>query len=142
MFIGFFSSILHSSFIMSYQYLIICSDHRGRDRTIYNYLCNQYLSPLTLWIRFPLTMWYKLSVTCDRSVVFYGYSGFFHKQNWLPRYNWNIGESGVKLHNPNPNPLCFQKELYWSAHILRWIKNNRRQASVKIFIHSRCLWSV
>ena len=29
-------------------------------------------------------------------VVFSGYSGFLHQ------YNWNIVESGVKHHNPNP----------------------------------------
>jgi hypothetical protein len=37
-----------------------------------------------LWVQIPLTakctrysiMWYNLSVTCDRSVVFTGYSGF------------------------------------------------------------------
>jgi hypothetical protein len=31
-------------------------------------------------------------------VVFSGYSGFLHQQNWMPRYNWNIVESGVKHH--------------------------------------------
>jgi hypothetical protein len=39
-------------------------------------------------------------VTCDRSVVFSGYFGFI--QNWPPWYTWNIVESGVKHHNPNP----------------------------------------
>jgi hypothetical protein len=29
------------------------------------------------------------------------YSGFLHQQNWLPQYNWNIVESGIKHHNPN-----------------------------------------
>jgi len=29
-----------------------------------------------------------LSVTCNRSVVFSGLSGFLHQQNWLPRNNW------------------------------------------------------
>ena len=49
---------------------------------IYNYLCNQYLSPLTLWVRIPLMTRYTrynimcLSVTFDRSVVFRGYYGF------------------------------------------------------------------
>ena len=38
---------------------------------IYNYLCNQCLSSLKLWFRTP--------VTCDRSVVFSGYSGFLHQ---------------------------------------------------------------
>jgi hypothetical protein len=42
-----------------------------------------------------------LSVTCDRSVVFSGSSGFLHQKNWPPRYNWNIVESGVKHHQTN-----------------------------------------
>ena len=41
-------------------------------------------------------MWSSLSVTCVKSVFFSGYSGFLH------RYNWNIVESGIKYHNPNP----------------------------------------
>jgi len=34
-----------------------CWCRRGRDRMIgwiYNYLCNQCLSPITLWVRIPL----------------------------------------------------------------------------------------
>ena len=42
-----------------------------------------------------------MSLTYGRSVVFYGYSGFLHHQNWLARYNWNIVESGVKHHQTN-----------------------------------------
>ena len=34
--------------------------------------------------------------TCDRLAIFSGSSGFLHQQNWPPRYNWNIVESGVK----------------------------------------------
>jgi hypothetical protein len=41
---------------------------------------------------------YLLPVTCDGSVVFSGYSGFLHQKNWLPQYNWNIVESGIKHH--------------------------------------------
>ena len=37
-------------------------------------------------------MWWSLSVTCDRSVVFSGSSGFLHQHNWPPRHNWNIVE--------------------------------------------------
>ena len=41
---------------------------------IYNYLCNQYLSALKLWVRTPFMarciryniMWYSSSLTCDR----------------------------------------------------------------------------
>ena len=51
---------------------------------IYNYLCNQCLSPLKLWVRTPYIarftkyniMWWRLSMACDRSVVFSGYSVF------------------------------------------------------------------
>ena len=65
-----------------------------RDRGVYNYLCNQCLSPLKLWVRTSFMarctrynfMWKSLSVTCDRSVVFSGYSGFPHQVNWPPRY--------------------------------------------------------
>ena len=54
---------------------------------IYNYLCNQCRSPPKLCVWTPFTsrftryniMWYSLSVTCDRSVVFSGYSCFIHQ---------------------------------------------------------------
>jgi hypothetical protein len=49
----------------------------------------------------------SLSVTCDRSVVFSGSSGFLHQLNWPPRYNWTIVESGVKQHKTKPNLLYF-----------------------------------
>jgi hypothetical protein len=53
----------------------------------FHYLCNQCLSPLKLWDRIPLMVrctwynivWKSLSVTCGRSVVFSGYSGFLHQ---------------------------------------------------------------
>ena len=48
------------------------------DCWIYSYMRNQCLSPLKLWVCVPFMasciqyniMWYILSVTCDRSVVF------------------------------------------------------------------------
>jgi hypothetical protein len=75
---------------------------------IYNYLCHQCLSPLTLWVRILrmvrctlyTIMWLSLSVTCGRSVVFSRYSDFFHQLNWPPQYSWNIVESGIKHLNP------------------------------------------
>ena len=71
---------------------------------IYNYLCNQYLSPLKLWGRTSFmvrcTLCDKVVSDCDRSGVFFGYSNFLQKQNWLPRYNWIIVECGVKHHKP------------------------------------------
>jgi len=54
---------------------------------IYNYLCNQYLSQLMLWVRIPLMarctrfnlMRSSFSVGCDSSVVFSGFSGLLHQ---------------------------------------------------------------
>jgi hypothetical protein len=69
---------------------IIRNDNKQKEQTvswsygswIYNYLCNQCLSPLTLWVRIPLmrgildrTLDYK-SVTWGKSLVLSGYSGF------------------------------------------------------------------
>jgi hypothetical protein len=67
---------------------------------IYNYLCNQCLSPLTLWVRIQFwarstrynIMWLNLSVTCDRSV--HGFLWVLTNKN-----DWDIVESGVKHHN-------------------------------------------
>jgi hypothetical protein len=28
-----------------------------------------------------------------------------HQQNWPPRYNWNIVDSGVKHNKANPSPI-------------------------------------
>ena len=44
------------------------------------------------------------SVTCVRSVVFSGYSGFLHKYNCPSRYNWNFVKSGAKYHKPTNQP--------------------------------------
>jgi hypothetical protein len=64
---------------------------------IYNYLCNQYLSPLMLWVRISIragctTMCNKsLSVTCDRSVVFSRFSST-NKTDW-----YDIAERSIML---------------------------------------------
>jgi hypothetical protein len=40
-------------------------------------------------------MWSSLSMTCNRSVVFWGYFGFLYQQIWLPWYNGNIVERSL-----------------------------------------------
>jgi hypothetical protein len=53
----------------------LCCIWRRFCSWLYNYLCNQCLSPLTLWVWIPLMarctlyniMWWSLSVTCHRS---------------------------------------------------------------------------
>jgi hypothetical protein len=78
------------------------------------------IAPVHLQTQFSYV--YRLlncSVTCDRSVVFSGYSSFLHQQNWPPRYNWNIVESGIKHHKPKPQ---FQKHwdiVTWNFHSSR-----------------------
>ena len=57
-------------------------------------------------------MWYSLSVTFDRSVVFSGSSDFLNQWNWPPRYNWNIVEMGVKHHNPSPKIILILMSHY------------------------------
>ena len=80
-----------SLFILSYM-----SWSWSHGSWIYNYLCNQCLSiQITKYV-------IKLSVTCERSVVFSRYSCFLHQKNWSPRYNSNIIESGIKHHTPPP----------------------------------------
>ena len=88
---------------------------------IYNYLCNQCLSPLMLWVQISIrarctTLCDKcLSVICNRLVIFPGYSRFPPPINWPPRYNWNVVESGVKHHQQTNNllnfPLIFTHDL-------------------------------
>jgi hypothetical protein len=65
-------------------------------------------------------MLWSLSVTCDRSVVFSEYSGLLHQQNWLPQYNWNIVENGVK--HPNPNPKF---TLSTFSNLTKYVKDYR-----------------
>jgi hypothetical protein len=75
-------------------------------RVRYIYLCCMCLIA-KLWVRIQFTarctgyniIWSSLSVTCGRSLIFSGYSCFLHQENGLPRYCWNIVESGVKDHN-------------------------------------------
>ena len=97
---NFYDYVLFFSFTKLWQnillqgYVQIVNSRKGSSWSwsygswIYIYLCNQWLSPLKLCIR-NLFMamctrynntWYSLSVTCDRSVVFSGYSGLIHQK--------------------------------------------------------------
>ena len=74
----------------------------GTCSWIYNYLCNQRLSPLTLWVRILLSWGVLDTALCDKFCQwlatgrwFSPGTGFLHLLNWPSRYNWNIVESGV-----------------------------------------------
>jgi hypothetical protein len=80
------------------------------DSWIYNYLCNQCLSPPTLCVQ-VLFRWGVLDTTlcnqvCQWLAAGQGFSPSTlvssAKKKQTPRYNWNIVESGIKHHNPNP----------------------------------------
>ena len=62
--------------------------------------------------------WGVLDTTlCDDALVlFSGYFSFLHQLNWPPRYNWNIVESGIKHHKPQPtkyNLVLFFYLFWW-----------------------------
>jgi len=70
---------------------------RLRGTWIYNYLCNQCLSPLMVWVRISIkarctTLCDKVCQWRDRYVVFSGSSDFLQQYNWPLRYDWNVVE--------------------------------------------------
>ena len=74
---------------------------------INNYLCNQCWSPLNVVSSNPVHS--ELHSIQHSVIKFVSHllhlSGFLHQENWPPRYNWNIVESGVKHNSPNPYKL-------------------------------------
>ena len=72
---------------------------------IYNYLCNQCLSPLKLWVRIPLMARCTWTTLCQKVSDLRQICGFlrvllFSPPIKLTKYDWNIVESGIKHHNP------------------------------------------
>ena len=87
---------------------------------IYNYLCNQCISPLTLWVRISIRV---RCTTLSDKVSDLWQVGFFYRVlrfppiiNWPPRYSWNIVESGVKYHRIN-NQMPWILFLLHSANV-------------------------
>ena len=84
---SYFLNTFCSIIIMSFELLSKIIGCKMDGRWIYNNLCNQCLSPLKLWVRTRFMtrctryniIWYNLSVTYDRTVVFSGHSGFLHQ---------------------------------------------------------------
>jgi hypothetical protein len=77
---------------------------------IYNFLCNLYLSPLTVWVQ--ILFWRSVLDTtlCDNVCQWLATGRWFSTVTpvsttnifWPPRYNWNIVENGIKHNNTNP----------------------------------------
>jgi len=75
---------------------------------IYNYLCNQCLSPLYMFVSrlgevYSIQRYIMKFVSALRQICgFFWVLRFLNQYNWPQRYNLNIVESGVKHYNPNP----------------------------------------
>ena len=74
----------------------------------FNYLCNQYLSPLALWVRISLiARCTRYNIICDNDCQWLAACGFLRFPPIIKltaRYKWNIVEDGVKHHTQHP---CF-----------------------------------
>jgi hypothetical protein len=90
---------------------------------IYSYLCNQCLSPLTLWVRTPLRRGVLDTTLCDKVCRWLatghcfslGPPGSSTNKN-DHRYNWNSVESGVKHHKPEPiNMGWLLTKRFWNS---------------------------
>jgi hypothetical protein len=79
----------------------------SHDSWIYNYLCNQCLSPLMLLVLESRSgrgvQHYVIKFVSDSRKVcgFLRLSGFLQQKKWRPQYNWNIVESGIKHNQTN-----------------------------------------
>ena len=73
-------------------------------------------------------MLWSLSVICDRSVVFSGYSGFLHQLNWPPRYNWHIAESALNtIYQPTNQPTKQLNTVIANNRAFRTVIHTRRK---------------
>ena len=95
----------------------------GPSWSWYNYLCNQYISPLKLWVRIQLMRGALDTTLCNKACQWLAAGRWFSPKppassanKAPPRYSWNIVESDLKHHNPNPlshslivfpNPLLY-----------------------------------
>ena len=91
---------------------------------IYNYLWNQCLSPLMLWVRISIRA--RCITICDQVYQWLATGRWFFpgplvsstNKNWPPRYNWNIVESGIKHHQTNKHKLIMVKITVLGIHTM------------------------
>jgi hypothetical protein len=89
---------------------------------IYNYLCNQCLSPLKVWVRIPLMQDVLDTTLCDKVCQWLATGWWFSPDTLVSstnktdrQYNCNIVKSGVKHHKPN-----LYKSIYRCAARMSW----------------------
>ena len=88
---------------------------------IYNYLCNQCLSPLTLWVRIPLRRGVLVTTLCDKVCQWLSTGRWFSpctpvsSTNKTDRHNITeiLLEVALNTIAPNPNTLIFMY-IEWS----------------------------
>ena len=75
---------------------------------------------------------YVIKVISDLRQVcgFSGYSDFLYQWKWRPRYSWNIVESGIKHHDPNPQ-TSFSRVSNYSNHVRGNIKKKENHYTKK-----------
>jgi hypothetical protein len=89
---------------------------------IYNYLCNQCLSPLMVWVRISIGA--RCTTSCDKVCQWLATDlwvlRFPPPINWPPRYNWKIVEIGIIHHHTNNKhviPLNFPTFFIYSLSL-------------------------
>ena len=72
---------------------------------IYDYLCHQYLSPLTLWVRIPLRRGVLNATLCDKVCQWFSPGTLVSSTNKTDHHD--IAEILLKLafNSNNPNPI-------------------------------------
>ena len=99
---------------------------------IYNYLCNHYqcLSPLTLWVRIQLKRGVVDTTLCDNVCQWLAAGQWFSpgtlvsSTNKMPRYNWNIVDSGIKHHKPTNQKSSEISLLHpFVSHTFLWLEH-------------------
>ena len=96
-----------------FSFFLLGPSWRGR-MVVCNYLCNQCLSLLMLWVRISIRA--RCTTLCDKVCQWLATIRWFSpsppvsstNKNWPPRNNWNIVESDVKHHQANKqtNYIC------------------------------------
>ena len=59
---------------------------------------------------------------------FSGSFGFLHQWNWLPWYNWNIVESGIRHHQTNKKLPVYFLNIIFDVDILKVLINLRKKS--------------
>jgi hypothetical protein len=95
---------------IGYRHFLESGCRRSRDSMVVGFRTKLTMPITTTVVRSSPAhgkLWFvkKFYVTCDRSVVFSGYSGFLHQSNVPPRYTWDIVKSACT--NPEKRTVMY-----------------------------------